>query len=93
MSNTGTYKYNPETKQVEKISDLPKQVNFDVAFLGPEMLEIDDKPIFVTSKRQKWLEFKKRGLVEKGGLPQEVYGKRKYFIPKIGKGSDSRSKG
>ena len=80
-SKTGTYKYDPDLKQMVKISDVPGQVAFDVAWKGPEWLEIDDQPVFVETKGQKWRELRKRGLSEKGGKDSKPIGLIKYFIP------------
>ena len=63
MSNTGTYKL--EEGVLVKISDRIPKISTDVTFTGSEeVLDIDDKPVVVRSKKQKERELKKRGLIE-----------------------------
>jgi len=65
MSKTGTYIWDSNLECLLKISDNIPNVSADVTFRGAEeVLDIDDYPIVVRSKKQKQMELRKRNLVE-----------------------------
>ncbi len=88
MSKTGTYIYDPETKQLVKVSDKIPNVVADCHV--PEGGYDDDnlgswnekKQVFetyhVTSKKDKQRRMKELGLVEKGGKDVKPHGKVQY---------------
>lgn len=58
MSLTGTYKYNPETGKVEKVSDRIPNIAWMAQASVPEggytCYNLGDKPVEIYSRRQKY---------------------------------------
>ena len=69
-SKTGVYKYNPETKKVEKVSDNPSGLKTEVYFpkgsshSGHHFEHLDDKTFY--SKEEKRNYMKEHNIVEAG---------------------------
>jgi hypothetical protein len=70
MNRTGTYKYNKETGEVEKVSDRVPSVSFScyVPEGGYLADNLGHNPVYVTSRRQKTALLKAAGLREKQDL-------------------------
>lgn len=67
MSRSGTYKYNPETGKVEKVSDRVPSLNhvFDLYFPGAGRFDhLSHRPVYLESKRQLRNELQSRGLTQ-----------------------------
>ena len=88
MSMTGTYKYNPESKKLIKVSDAIPNVAVDCfvpeggyheEHLGSwnEKKQVYE-PYFVKSKKDKQRRMRELGLVEKGGKDVKPHGKVQY---------------